>query len=182
MQINAENAFKLRGIAQGDVSVAQFTQVYIAFICSFCFLYNRIFHFQDDAKSFTAEQILTLNCIPGQISRDSTFVNQAMRMQYRNSISKLSNRSVKGTCENTRRCKDVQKIYGAKPALSPEKVSAIRHYYNQRIHKHAVESSDFNKRFGDIYFKKLLSQAINNIAKRETNFAKDSTNLLDIPK
>lgn len=103
-------------------------------------------------------------------------------MQYRNSISKLSNRSVKGTCEITRRCKDVQKKYVAKPALSPEKVSAIRHYYNQRIHKYAVESSDFNKRFADIYFKRLLSQAIHNIAKKEENFVKDATNLLDNPK
>lgn len=141
-----------------------------------------IIFFKDDAKSFTADEISTLNCIPGQISRDSTFVNKAMRMQYRNSISKLSNRSVKGTCESTRRCKDVQKNYGAKPALSPEKVSAIRHYYNQCIHKYAVESSDFNKRYADIYFKKLLSQAIHNIGKKEENVAKNTTNLLDIPE
>lgn len=103
-----------------------------------------------------------------------------MTMQYRNSIDKLSNRSLKGTCEKTRRHKDTQIMLRAKPPLTPEKVGAIRKIYNQRIHTYAIESSDFNKRIADGNFNKHLASAIHNITRKKLARAADATNLLDV--
>lgn len=132
-------------------------------------------------SAFEPNEIDELMSIPGQISKDSTFVNSALKMQYSNCIDKLRNRSVKGTGYNVRRCKDAVKRFRAKPALTPEKVSAIRLYYNERIQKYSTDSTDFSKRYSDIYFNKLLSSGIFNIGKNVVNSDKKKSvgNLLD---
>lgn len=138
-----------------------------------------LLYFKEDGNMFTAEQMASLNNIPGHISKDSTFVNRAMGMLYQGSIGKLRNRSVKGTCESIRRYKDASRSYVAKAPLTPEKVSAIRYCYNQRIQKYAVESSDFNQRFSDGSFNKLLSMAIHNNKRKGVAVAEDANNALE---
>lgn len=64
----------------------------------------------------------------------------------------------------------VSKTYSAKPALTPEKVQAVRFRYNERIQKNCIETLEFSKRFSDAYFNKLLNGVLSNIArKQETN-------------
>lgn len=105
-----------------------------------------------------------------------------MDMRCRDRRQTLCNRSLKGTAGGIRRCRDGRvQNYPAKLALTPEKVTAIRYYYNQRIRKYVQDQSQFNKRINTEYFNKLVATAIFNISKKMQRYCTTINvgNLLD---
>lgn len=87
-------------------------------------------------------------------------------MQYRDELEKLRQRSVKGTEGSVRCIKGIPKVFPGKLALTPEKLNAIRSQYNQRIQKHAVESTDFSIRVADSHFNKILNGILSNYMRK----------------
>lgn len=92
---------------------------------------------------------------------------EALRILYESDPDILSNRSVVGVKARTRNINGSIKVYPAKPALTPEKLNAVRSQYYMRIQSNCVDSVDFTKRISDVYFKKLLSNALSNEGRAE---------------
>lgn len=126
---------------------------------------NKLLYFQDDDKSFTAPEIAVLQSIPCAKNKDASFIRKALEMQYKNDLEKLCERSVKGTAGNIRHVNGVPKHCRPKPPLTPEKVMAIRHHYNQRITNKVADSSDFSKRIANAYFNKILNGILSHFTK-----------------
>lgn len=105
--------------------------------------------------------------IKGVKANDSTFIKTALEVSYKNELGKLANRSVKGTLgfkRNNPRAGIVE--YQKKEAITPAKLAAIQGWYNDRITKYAVDSTDFIARANKSKFHKLLATSIANIVKR----------------
>lgn len=83
-------------------------------------------------------------------------------MQYKDDLEKLAQRSVRGIAQTVRINNGVLTTYSAKPALSPEKVKAVRSRYNERVRKNCIDSVEFSKRLSDVYFNKLLNTSLSN--------------------
>lgn len=91
-------------------------------------------------------------------------------MQYKDDLEKLAQRSVRGIARTVRTNNGVLATYPVKPALSPEKVKAVRSRYNERIRKNCIDSVEFAKRISDVYFNKLLNTVLSNHGrKRQTD-------------
>lgn len=129
-------------------------------------LCNTFLYLQDENESFTADEIAVLQSIPGVINKDASFVKKALEMQYKNELSKLSERSVKGTAGGIRHVNGIPKLCLPKPPLTPKKVMAIRHQYNRRITQRVQDSTDFSKRIADVYFNKILNGVLSNFTRQ----------------
>lgn len=106
--------------------------------------------------SFNSRDLTRLLNIPVAKNHDSTFVKVALNIIYENDSSVLMNKSIKGLPGRIRNCNGVIRIYPAKPALTPEKLKAVRSHYNMRIQANCADSIGFSKRISDIYFNKLV--------------------------
>lgn len=103
-------------------------------------------------------------------------------MLYESDSHKLVNRSVTGMKSRARNSNGTTKTYSAKPALTPEKLKAVRSYYNARIQVNCVESTEFGKRISDQYFNKLLNSALSNQVKKSKLEFYDVVELDELPE
>lgn len=97
-----------------------------------------------------------LSLITDEESKDSSFIKTCLEILYKDDLTVLSNKCVKGTSTSTKR------------PITPKKLKIIKSEYNTRIRRFRenMEPEDFHRRLNDVRVNKLLSSSIKNICKK----------------
>lgn len=115
-----------------------------------------------------AADIQALKKVSRDKSNDCTFVGEALEMLYKDNLSTLYTKSIRGG--KRRMVKDgVMTEYPATEAISPGKYNALKSQYESRIEGTATDDPEhFEERMSDAYFRRNLSYSIKNIRTRLT--------------
>lgn len=101
------------------------------------------------------------------MNKDSTFILEAVRYLYKEDLSVLLGKTLKGRPERTE-FKDggMVKLNPSKDPLTPEKVKRIEQLFIDRVTKSNTKAVDHGERIKPTYINKLIASAISNITKK----------------
>lgn len=117
---------------------------------------------------FTSSEIAVLQSMALDKKTDSTFVLKCLHFAYKNDLSALLNKTLKGKPESMIISDDGDVAYmPAKDSLSPKKIKLIRELFMERINKCKLKPTENSERIKDSYMNKLIASGITNVGKRK---------------
>lgn len=116
-----------------------------------------------EGSIFSASELKSLSALSGVKKNDSTFLRKCVEMLYKDDLSVLKMKSVKGV-----ECKQENTAQIRKFPISPEKMNAINEKFKQRITRSgdAIGIDEFSNRLSPANINQLLARAIYNINKK----------------
>lgn len=115
---------------------------------------------------FTLNELKVLKNMSLDKKKDSTFIHQCLEYAYKNDMSILSSRTLKGKAESVKFSEGQETHIPKKYPLSPEKVDRIKALFIERIVKCNIDSASFEARIKDSNINKLFASSIRNIANK----------------
>lgn len=117
---------------------------------------------------FTSSEVLVLRNMSLDQTTDSTFILKCLKFAYKQDISVLRNKTLKGKSEAMVISDDGDVAFmPGKDSLSPQKIEPIRSLFVERINKCKLKPAAYDKRIKDAYMNKLIASGITNIVKNK---------------
>lgn len=118
---------------------------------------------------FTTREINYLQFMPLEKKADSTFVLRCLEYAYKDNMSVLNAKTLKGKSEVLQISEEgnVEHIVQCKDPLTPKKVERIRDLFIERISKCQLNPVAYGERIKDTYLNKLIASSIRNIVKKK---------------
>lgn len=116
---------------------------------------------------FTSIEIEVLQTMKLDAESDSGFILNCLKFAYKNDVSVLRMKTLKGTPEAfTVSVSGEVTRKPAKDPLTPSKVKAIRELFVQRIKKCKLKPAAFNERIKEAHMNKLVASGITNLGRK----------------
>ncbi|KAJ6647837.1 hypothetical protein Bhyg_03060 [Pseudolycoriella hygida] len=117
---------------------------------------------------FTETEAKFLSCMALDKRHDCTFVLHCLKYAYKNDLSVLALKTLKGTAKSIEIMDDGEKIYHkGKDPITPKKVDRIRGLFIERISKCKIDAADYSERMKETYLNKLFAAGIKNLSKKK---------------
>lgn len=129
-------------------------------------------HIDGEAAStddlFTKHELKFLQSMPLERKKDSTFILQCLEFAYKNNLSVLRTKTLKGKAESTKFSDEgsIQNI-PEKGALTPIKVIRIKELFLERLSKCDIDSVVYAERVKESNINKLIASVVKNVAKKQ---------------
>lgn len=116
---------------------------------------------------FTKNEMRCLQAMSLEKGKDSTFILQCLEFVYKNDLSLMRSKTLKGKAESVQISDDgTSQIIPAKEPLTPIKIVRIKELFLERLSKCDVNSAVYAERIKESNINKLIASGIKNIAKK----------------
>lgn len=117
---------------------------------------------------FSPNEIKSLQGIPQDKKKDSTFILKCLEYAYKSDQSVLQKKTLKGKSEviHFSETGNVEHIVAGKDPLTPEKVARIKELFIERLSNCEIDAFAYGERIKDSNLNKLIASGVKNISKK----------------
>lgn len=122
---------------------------------------------QSNDDIFTPRELIYLQCMSLDKSKDSTFIMKCLEFAYKNNLPILRFKTLKGKPESVQFDEggEAENIAGKDP-LTPMKVNRIKDLFLERLSKCQIDPVVYGERVKDSNINKLFASGVKNISKK----------------
>ncbi|KAG4071713.1 hypothetical protein HA402_011867 [Bradysia odoriphaga] len=117
----------------------------------------------------TSNELKALDRIPLETTKDSTFIKDCLQYIYKDNLSVLCQKSVKGTSERIEFSADGGEVkrHSAKDPMTPEKYDRVKELFIDRISQCDIDQVSHGERLKVTNINRLMASGIKNISKKQ---------------